>query len=285
MKKTLRLTFPQWQGGTGPDYSLGSRILAFLAPQDRDAVSREVPTDALGSYELKLEDGMYARTALLRQLQAASEIIEAEQPSHIITFGGDCLVDQAPISYLHEKYGDSYRVMWVDAHPDISSTSIFPNGNSMVVGNLMGRGDREFASKVKKKLSKEQFIYCGVLKSTNDEEQVLVENSGIRVVPPAELAQSSDGVIDWIKTNHFKHISVHLDVDVIKPELFHSNVFEKQEPISTDCSHGEMSFPQLAKLFSDVSQYAEIVGLTVTELFPWDMMDLRDFLHSFPMFR
>ena len=102
---------------------------------------------------------MYARSQLLRQLQAAADIIASEQPSHIITFGGDCLVDQAPIAYLHEKYGESYGVMWVDAHPDISSTSIFPNGNSMVVGNLMGQGDQEFASKVNKKLTKDQFIY------------------------------------------------------------------------------------------------------------------------------
>ena len=217
MKKTLRLTFPQWQGGTGPDYSLGSRILAFLAPQDSCAISREVPTDDFGSYELQLENGMYARSQLLRQLQAAADIIASEQPSHIITFGGDCLVDQAPIAYLHEKYGESYGVMWVDAHPDISSTSIFPNGNSMVVGNLMGQGDQEFASKVNKKLTKDQFIYCGVLKSTNDEEQVLVENSGIRVVSPAKLAQSSDSVIHWIKANHVTEAKNELERFYVKP--------------------------------------------------------------------
>lgn len=32
-KKTLRLTFPQWQGGINPPYYEGSHILDWLAPK------------------------------------------------------------------------------------------------------------------------------------------------------------------------------------------------------------------------------------------------------------
>lgn len=193
MQRTLRMIFPQWQGGTGPDYTL-------------------------------------------------------------------------------------------DAYPDISNTDIFPNGNSMVVGNLMGKGDPGFAARVKRFLTPDQFLYCGVLESTTPEEQKLVDASGIKVVPPSVLIRDSQPLKDWIEKNKFQYMMVHLDVDVIKPELFHSNVFEKPEPISTDCSHGEMSFSGLTRLFQDIKEEVEFVGFTITEHLPWDMMDLKKFLSDFPIF-
>lgn len=32
-KKTIRMLFPQWQGGNQELYSLGARLLAWLAPE------------------------------------------------------------------------------------------------------------------------------------------------------------------------------------------------------------------------------------------------------------
>ncbi len=31
-KKTLRMVFPQWQGGINPNYVFGSELLAYIAP-------------------------------------------------------------------------------------------------------------------------------------------------------------------------------------------------------------------------------------------------------------
>ena len=35
---TLRLLFPQWQGGNNPPYFFGSQLLAWLAPPAQGAV-------------------------------------------------------------------------------------------------------------------------------------------------------------------------------------------------------------------------------------------------------
>ena len=282
--KKLRLLFPQWQGGTGPDYQLGARLLAFLAPKDEEAPIYEVPVDPWGSYELKPEKGMFARSALLRQLDAAADIIDSRRPDQIVTFGGDCLVDQAPISYLNKRYDGDLGVIWTDAHPDISNTEIFPNGNSMVVGSLMGAGDREFAEKVEKKLKSSQFLYCGMLPSTAPAEQALIDRSGIAWAKPEELFETSEKVINWIRKNKFRHVHVHLDVDVLDPAVFHSTVFGRPEE-ATDCSKGKMNFRQLGRLFHDVSRESEMVGFTITEHLPWDMMDLKAFLEDFPIFQ
>lgn len=43
-RSTLRLVMPQWQGGNDPAYYLGSRLLAWLAPESNDETI-EVPID------------------------------------------------------------------------------------------------------------------------------------------------------------------------------------------------------------------------------------------------
>ena len=107
--KTLRLLMPQWQGGydesefPGQIYPLGARLLAWLAPES-DAPLVEVPVEPWTGAAPVKEGGVFYRQELLRQMQAARSIIDAHTPDRVITFGGDCLISQAPFSYLNERY-------------------------------------------------------------------------------------------------------------------------------------------------------------------------------------
>jgi arginase len=136
--KTIRLLMPQWQGGNNPAYMLGARLLAWLAPGSTDPVI-EVPVAADDGMPVVLDNGILARQALLRQLQAARDIIEAEAPDRIIVFGGDCLVEQAPFAYLNERYGGKLGVLWIDAHPDVATPNERQTGHTMVLGSLSSR--------------------------------------------------------------------------------------------------------------------------------------------------
>jgi alcohol dehydrogenase class IV len=56
---------------------------------------------------LAVENGILGREALLRQARAARAAIEKHRPDRIVTLGGDCLVDLAPIAYLNsDQYDD-----------------------------------------------------------------------------------------------------------------------------------------------------------------------------------
>jgi arginase len=46
-------------------------------------------------FTLPLENGIVARSTLLRQIDSA--------PDKIVVLGGDCLVDLAPFAYLNER--------------------------------------------------------------------------------------------------------------------------------------------------------------------------------------
>lgn len=95
---------PQWQGGNDPAYTLGARLLAWLAPDSTEPLI-EVPVEAEGDISLVNENGLHSRQALLRQLRAARDLIDVHAPDRIVVFGGDCLVELAPFAYLNERYG------------------------------------------------------------------------------------------------------------------------------------------------------------------------------------
>ncbi len=136
---TLRLIFPQWQGGNNPSYYFGSQLLKWLAPAPTGPVE-EVPVELPTNEPLPVEDGLVARKALLEQLRQARKIIDRHQPDRLVVLGGDCLVDLAPFAYLNEHYEGELAILWVDAHPDVMTPQQFQHAHAMVLGNLIGHG-------------------------------------------------------------------------------------------------------------------------------------------------
>src|SRR5579863_4714723 len=95
--KTLRLNMPQWQGGNDPGYHFGSQLLQWLAPAPHGPVETvPVPEPKLDE-TLPVENGVVARAAVLEQARAARRLIDKHQPDRIVTLGGDCLIDLAPM--------------------------------------------------------------------------------------------------------------------------------------------------------------------------------------------
>src|SRR3546814_987501 len=80
------------------------------------------------------------------------EAIERHAPDRIVTLGGDCLVDLAPMAYLSRRYGEKLGVLWLDAHPDVMSAAEFSHAHAHVLALLLGRGDEAFTAEVPRKL-------------------------------------------------------------------------------------------------------------------------------------
>src|SRR5215813_9610764 len=104
---TLRLIYPQWQGGIiphllpelSPDdasqgYYLGAQLLNFLAPVN-DQKTVEVPV-SLDINNRATEKGISARNVIVKQTKAALEILNENNPERIVTLGGDCAVSVVP---------------------------------------------------------------------------------------------------------------------------------------------------------------------------------------------
>lgn len=282
--KTLRLNFPQWQGGNIEAYHFGSQLLPMLAPAANGPVATVEVPEPDGS-PLPTENSIVARRALLRQTDAAAQILKTESPDKVVVLGGDCLVDLAPFAYLNEHYGGDLAILWVDAHPDVITPQHYAHAHAMVLGNLMGEGDPDFVKRVALPIKPGNVMYAGLYDMSPPEWQIFTR-LGLRMATPSQLANDNEPVLDWLRSTGAKHVAIHFDLDVIDPSQFRSLNFTMPN-IAPDAfagvPRGRMTIPQVIRLLNDVANHVEVAGLGITEHLPWDALIIREMLRQLPL--
>lgn len=276
---TLRLNMPQWQGGNEPVYRFGAELLRWLAPP-HDGPEETVSVSAPDGSTPPIHRGIKWRESLLLQAKAARAAIERHDPDRIVTLGGDCLVDLAPIAWLSRKYGEKLGVLWLDAHPNVMSATEFSHAHAHVLGMLLGRGDEDFTAEVSVKLAASRVMIAG-MQGWNDAEGPILEELGVRHIPPAAIAESSQPILDWIDAEGITHLAVHFDLDVLDPAYFSPLLFNRPdapEGAFAGIEQGRMRLEQVIRLLNDAGTAADMVGLAIAEHLPWDMLRLRDAL-------
>jgi arginase len=282
---TLRLNMPLWQGGNQPEYHFGAQLLAWLAPVAEGPVET-VPIPEPGPGEtLGLERGMTGRSVVVRLLREARQAIEKHRPARILTLGGDCLVDLAPIAYLNARYGGKLGVLWVDAHPDVTTPNDYPNAHAHVLGALLGRGDPDLTAEVATPVSPSRVMYAG-LDAWSPVEDAVIQGLGLRHAGAAALVDTSAPVLDWIAGERIGHLAIHFDLDVLDPSAFRPLLFNKPglpPEAYPGVPRGRMLPDQVVRLLRDVARACDVVGLAITEHLPWDTLALRTMLRQLPL--
>jgi arginase len=283
---TLRLNFPLWQGGNLPEYHFGAQLLAWLAPAAHGPVETvSIPEPEAGA-KLSLENGIAGRSAVLRHLREARQAIEKHGPARILTLGGDCLVDLPPIAYLNALHRGKLGVLWVDAHPDVTTPKDYPNAHAHVLGALLGRGDPDLTGEVETPLAPSRVMYAG-LDSWSPVEHEVIQALGLRRAGASALAETSSPVLDWISDQRVEHLAVHFDLDVLDPTAFRPLLFNQPRlpPEFSGVPRGRMLPDQVTRLLADVARACDVVGLAITEHLPWDTLALRDMLRRLPLMK
>lgn len=285
-KKTIRLLFPQWQGGNNPNYVIGSELLAHIAPKSDTSETFEVEVDIDFDKKLEEENGVTGQRAIAQQMKRAADILEEQKPDKIIIFGGDCSMDQVPFDYLSGKYGDKLGVLWLDAHPDISTVHNSSNVHELVAANILGKGAPQFVTKVKYPILPNHIMYAGLIEKDLRTKDKLVKELNLRIVGPNELKENSLPILEWLEKNKIEYLAVHFDLDVLSPKDFRS--IYPAEPYTNvedfPAAVGEMKLTEVVRVLNDVSKRAEIVGLGIAEHLPWDAINLRRALSQIPIF-
>lgn len=282
---------PEWQGGdyelsvsSGELYPLGARLLAFLAPENASEIV-EVPVEEYRpDHERRKENGVLHQEIVIRQMQAAMKILEEKKPDRVVTFGGECLVSQAPFDYLNGRYEGKLGVLWIDAHPDISTPEIYDREHAMVLGNLLGAGDPLMAGYVKRKVDPKKVLLVGMNEFNSPEEAEIVESLRLTVIKPQEVAENSSVVLKWLKDNKIEYLAIHLDLDSLDPRKFFSQLTD--DPFSEEkfpTVTGKLDLRQVTRLLKDVSANTDVVGLTFAEYMPWDALYLQKMMKQLPI--
>lgn len=274
--KTVRLVYPQWQGGVNPNYAIGSEILNLVLPKGKNTETLEVPVDKNFDKEIELKDGINEQTSILKQLQCAFNMLETKNPDKVITLGGDCSVSQPAFDYLHGKYPEKTCIVWLDAHPDITTPKDFEHEHAMILGNLLGDGAPNCSKIVKNKFKYDEIMYGGLIhkKLLPYEEKYLKEKS-LKYAVPEDLKENSDKITNWIKEKGFKQALIHLDLDVLSPTQFRSLLCNEPNLPTPDYAIGEMNLKDIVRIIVDISKTAKLVGFSIAEYMPWDIINMR----------
>jgi arginase len=287
---TLRLLWPQWQGaGTAsvqalaPEfpfevarrgYAVGSTVPAAVLPASQGpTVAAPVAMDDTGQ---ELADGIEAKQVILSQLARALEVIGEHHPARIVTLGGECAVSVAPFAALAHRYGEDLAIVWIDPHPDIGTpASHYPGFHAMAAAALTGHGDPEVLALLPATLSPERVALVG-LHAWAEDDIANVAHWGTRSFSPDDLRETTQPLGDWLAGTGCSRVAIHFDVDTTdRNELV----------LGLGAEPGGLTSAQVRRIVQDIDAVAEVVGLTVAEFIPRQVMHLQQLLTSFPLLR
>ncbi|MEU0568140.1 arginase family protein [Nonomuraea sp. NPDC005983] len=245
---TTVLCVPQWQGSgsdAAPRLAPGARRTAELVAADARIT---VPVLEAGG---KTEDGVRALDVLVENLRLTREAL-AGIDDVVITTGGDCGVDLAPIAAARARHGDRLTLLWFDAHPDLYLPHTVPSGafHAMVLRTLLGEGPAPLIPE--QPLAPEQVIIAGVRAGADVEREYLAK-APVRTYGVDDLERVLDGLTG--------PVYVHVDLDVLDPAAFGSICYPEPDGVA----------PQ--RLIELLSRLDNVVGAAITEHAPSDGAD------------
>lgn len=286
-KKTLRLCCPQWQGGVNPGYVFGAELLPVIAPPGKRDETVAIPVAREFDAPMETVDGIDWGGVLLSQMNSVRQTLEEKRPDRLIVFGGDCSVTQVPFDYLSGRYGRDLGILWLDAHPDISSPDMTSHLHEMPLSNLLGRNPGSEITRVHCPFPAEKVFMAGLIEERLRPMDQACRDLHLRTASPEALARSSEPVLEWIRETGIRRLAVHWDLDVLSPVDFRS-IYPAEpdtDPDAFPAAVGRMKLREVGRLLADASSAAELVGLSITEHLPWDAFRMRETLAGIPLFQ
>ncbi|MGY0055171.1 arginase family protein [Streptomyces sp. LZ34] len=223
---------------------------------------------------LATRDGVEAKEVVLRQLASALDVIRGHNPARITTLGGECSVSVAPFAELARRYGDDLAVIWIDSHPDVATPdSAYKGYHAMAATALTGHGDPDVQKLLPATVAPERVALVGLHEWTEDDIPN-VTTWGIQSFAPDDLRASSQPLLDWIDSTGCSRVAVHFDVDTVD---------SNETGLGLGLVPGGLTSREVRRIAADLDQATDVIGLTIAEFVPRQVIQLQQLLTSFPL--
>lgn len=284
---TIRLIYPQWQGGMVdhwmPDipaedasrgYYLGAQLLNFLAPESSQETI-EIPV-SLDINDRQTDKGVSARRVILKQTKAALEKLRETNPEKIVTLGGECSVSVVPFTFLAGKYPDDVAIVWIDAHPDVNLPyDNYKGYHAMALTACLGMGDEEIIRTLPGRYDASRALIVGV-RSWDDGMKERQKELGIKGLSPEEVVEDSSAILEWLKSTGVSKVVIHFDLDVLDPAEIIAGVGVEPDG---------MKINEAVRVINDIASEYDLIGLTVAEPMPRVAIKIRNMLNQLPLIK
>jgi len=217
MERRVYLLYPEWQGyGVDAAVHHGAHLMARTLIPDVVFTTINSPLDE----SLAVAEGVLGLSSISARFTAALTALRGAAPDVVVTVGGTCGVEAAPVAYLNERYDGDLAVVWFDAHADINSPATSPSGHfhGMVLRTLLGEGPPEYVRELRRVLEPRQIFLAGT-RDVDPDESTYIREHGISVTAPDAFADPS-AVAAAVREAGFRHLYLHVDVDCFRPDEF-----------------------------------------------------------------
>ena len=289
MNKTIRLIYPQWQGGniaswipkipaedSSRGYYLGAMLLDFLAPETgMRTFTVPVSTEY---HERKVTDGIIDKEIIIKQTKAALDILDVANAEKVVTIGGECSVSVPVFTWLNKKYADDVAVVWFDQHPDVTlPTDEYTGYHAMALTACMGMGDKDIMGLLPSKISPKNVCLAGIRDYEFPFIEERVTELGLARFTDKELSEDSKPILNWIKSTGKKKVLIHFDMDVLDPVDIVAAV--------ADTTAGGLKLQEVVGIINEIANEFELVSLTVAEPMPRIAIRLKRMLAELPLMK
>lgn len=302
--QTLKLIFPQWQGGdivaffkdlepneAARGYVLGAQILDLLTRDinpnlDKNTalvdISKDFKVDSNGGRIV--QGGVIDKEILLSQHKAALKILSEKNPAKVLTLGGECATSVAPFGYLADKYakqGENVALIWIDAHPDlgVANDDFYKGYHAMAVSAIVGDESLKSDFALPAYIKPQNVLFIGLNSNEAEHYNARRENLGAHSISGKDIADNEAKALSamsaWLKERGITKVLIHLDLDVLNPKELYVAVGDT----------GVLSVANVLNAINALSQNAEVVGLTIAEHLPKAELQLKAMLKNLPLIK
>ena len=99
---------------------------------------------------------------------------------------------------------------------------------------------------------------------------------GIRAFSPDDLRETTQPLGDWLAATGCSRVAIHFDVDTIDSNEVVLGLGAEPDGLTT---------APVRRIVEDVDAVADVVGITVAEFIPRQVMHLQQLLTGFPLIR
>lgn len=194
----------------------GALTIARELFPDTDFLNVESPAEET----LHRDGGVIGLRSIAPRFRDAIARLRSAAPDRILTIGGTCGVEAAPVGYLNERYEGDLAVVWLDAHGDLNTPDSSPSGHfhGMVLRTLLGEGPDEYVGELQRPLRPAQ-VFLAATRDLDPPEREFIARAGISITPPESLA-TPQLLVERIRSRGLTRAYLHLDLDALNPAEF-----------------------------------------------------------------
>jgi len=253
MPKVEHLLYPEWQG-YGVDASVHHGAIAMARALFPDTIFARIesPIDEA----LTVSGGVLGLSSIAARFRGSLARLRASWPDVVITVGGTCGVEAAPVAYLNERYAGDLAIVWFDAHGDLNAPDTSPSGHfhGMVLRTLLGDGPPEYVAELRRPLEPRQIFLAGT-RDLDREESAYIRDAGISVTPP-EAFVDPHAVAAAVRARGFRHVYLHLDMDCFRPDEFPDTLMR---------AAGGPALASVADMLTELRAAFQVAGFSLVE--------------------